>query len=140
MQTHVLVKHLSCGKVHVYAFHGWAVGSAQSALRRQRLLLRIYQRRFGIETSYRQMNSLKAPTTSKQLEYRLLLVGIALLLRQVWVAVTAQLARIQGRSLDNEIKRLPLARLAEWIAHELELLYKQLFWIDLGPGSFQEVI
>jgi Transposase DDE domain len=52
-------------------------------------LKRRYGRRFGIETSYRQMNQAKGWTCSTDERYRLLLLGVALLLRQVWVALRA---------------------------------------------------
>ena len=45
-----------------------------------------YQRRFGIETSYRQLGECLARTTSRDARYRLLLVGVALLIRSWWVA------------------------------------------------------
>jgi hypothetical protein len=49
-----------------------------------------YWRRFGIESSYRQLGECLAATTSRSLVYRLLLVGVSLLVRSVWVeAATA---------------------------------------------------
>src|ERR1039457_752131 len=44
----------------------------------------LYRRRFGIETSYRQKNQAQAFTTSSDPVYRLLLEGVAYILRQVW--------------------------------------------------------
>lgn len=44
-----------------------------------------YRRRFGIETSYRQMNQCRIRTTSKRFEVRFLYVAVALLLRNLWV-------------------------------------------------------
>jgi hypothetical protein len=49
------------------------------------LVRKRYRLRFGIETSYRQLGSCLALTTSKDARVRLLLVGVALLLRQWWV-------------------------------------------------------
>jgi hypothetical protein len=43
-----------------------------------------YRRRFGIETSYRQLNQSRSRTTSRDPLYRLLLVGLSLFLRNVW--------------------------------------------------------
>jgi hypothetical protein len=82
--------------VQVYAFGGW--GPAEEALVRQRARLarQAYRRRFGIETSYRQQNQGKGLTTKKDVVYRLLLVGLALLLRQVWVFLTRQVAQTLG--------------------------------------------
>ena len=43
-----------------------------------------YRKRFGIETSYRQMNQCRIRTYTRNPTLRLLFVGIALLLRNVW--------------------------------------------------------
>ncbi len=43
-----------------------------------------YRKRFGIETSYRQLNQSRARTSSRDPLYRFLLVGLALFLRNVW--------------------------------------------------------
>ena len=43
-----------------------------------------YNRRFGIETSYRQLGECLAVTTSRDVVYRLLLVGVSLLIRAWW--------------------------------------------------------
>lgn len=43
-----------------------------------------YRRRFGIETSYRQLNPSRSRTSSRDPLYRFLLVGLALLLRNLW--------------------------------------------------------
>lgn len=45
----------------------------------------VYRSRFGIETSYRQLGEALAKTTTKNPSWRLLLVGIALMLRNLWV-------------------------------------------------------
>jgi hypothetical protein len=44
-----------------------------------------YRRRFGIETSYRQMNQGRIRTTTKKFHVRFLYVAIGLLLRNLWV-------------------------------------------------------
>lgn len=44
-----------------------------------------YHRRFGIESSYRMMNQVRAKTTSRKQEFRLLLVAIAFLLQNIWI-------------------------------------------------------
>lgn len=51
-----------------------------------------YQRRFGIESTYRQLGQALAQTTTRMPQWRFLLVTIALLLRNVWV-LCRQLAR-----------------------------------------------
>jgi IS4 transposase len=47
----------------------------------------LYRQRFGIETSYRQMNQVRARTTSRNPTLRLLLVGLAFILVNLYVAL-----------------------------------------------------
>jgi hypothetical protein len=46
----------------------------------------MYRQRFGIETSYRQMNQVRARTTSRNPVIRLLLVGLAFILFNLYIA------------------------------------------------------
>jgi hypothetical protein len=109
----------------VYCFGGWDAEQARSEVRRASLAKRWYRKRFGIETSYRQMNEAKAMTTKKDVRYRLLLIGLALLLRQVWVWLTAQVAR-DGRLRPTQgVQGLRLARMGEWLADLLKGKYKE---------------
>jgi len=52
-----------------------------------------YRKRFGIETSYRQMNEARIRTCTRDPRLRLLIVGIALVLRNVWVWLHFTLAK-----------------------------------------------
>src|SRR5262249_23258629 len=52
----------------------------------------------------------KAKTTKKDVRYRRLLVGLALLLRQAWVWLTAQVARQMKRKPSQWVALLPLER------------------------------
>ena len=115
----------------VYAFGGWGEAEARSQAQRARLAKRWYRKRFGIETSYRQMNECKAQTTKKDVVYRLLLVGLALLLRQVWVWLTAQVARTRGLRPRAWVGDLRLARMSEWLADRLKADYKEETEIQL---------
>jgi hypothetical protein len=109
----------------VYAFGGWDAEQARSEVRRASLAKRWYRKRFGIETSYRQMNEAKAMTTKKDVKYRLLLIGLGLLLRQVWVWLTGQMAR-DGRLRPTQwVQGLGLARLIDWLADLLKGKYKE---------------
>lgn len=47
----------------------------------------LYRRRFGIESSYRQMNEVRARTTSTSPALRLLLVGLALIILNVYISL-----------------------------------------------------
>ena len=61
----------------VYAYWGIA--------RRVDWVKETYRKRFGIETSYRQMNQCRIRTTTKKFNVRFLYVAIGLLLRNLWV-------------------------------------------------------
>jgi putative transposase len=67
------------GREHlVYACWGWQPPRAPRAVSE------LYRQRFGIETSYRQMNQCRARTCTRNPAVRLFLVTIALVLRNVW--------------------------------------------------------
>jgi len=103
-----------------------------------------YRRRFGIEASYRQLSGCLARTSSRCERYRLLLVGVALLLCNLWsqlhsevfstgalcetrlqqarmrllqmcVALAAVVAALFGGYLDEWQTQRPLP---PWLAHE----------------------
>jgi hypothetical protein len=121
------------GRVQLLAFGGWGQEEAGQALRRRaRQAGRKYAARFGIETSYRQMNEGKARTSKKDACYRLLVVGMALLLRQAWVWLSGQVARARGLGRWEWVSELPLAEVLEWLAWELEGTYKKVRAIHLG--------
>lgn len=130
------------GKVLVYAFGGWGAGAARSAAeraRRARRARRKYRARYGIETSYRQLNEGKGRTTAKEVRYRLLLVGLALLLRQAWVWLTGRVARRTGRGPADWVGELPLARLLGELADAVRGEYEERPAIEPGqPLPFPE--
>lgn len=133
----VVVRRSGEPSVGVYAFGGWGCGRALS---RARLAKRAYRRRFGIETSYRQLNEFKGRTTKKDVVYRLLLIGVALLLRQVWVYLTWQLARAWRRRPTEWLAALPLVQLRDWLGDEVRKRYKEERSIDLRPPHKEKVI
>lgn len=68
------------GREHlVYAYWGWQPSTSPHAVSQ------LYRERFGIETSYRQMNQCRTRTCTRNPAVRLLLVAVALVLRNVWV-------------------------------------------------------
>jgi len=76
-----------------------------------------YRKRFGIETSYRQMNEARIRTCTRDPGQRLLFVGIALVLRNVWVWLHFKLAK--GKWNDEPQLFLKLLRFQEmllWIS------------------------
>lgn len=62
-----------------YAFAGLPAGT------QPRQVFELYRQRFGIETSYRQMNAVRARTSSHSPILRLLLIGLALILLNLYV-------------------------------------------------------
>lgn len=80
-----------------------------------------YRRRFGIETSYRQMNQVRARTTSRQPALRLLLVGLAFILVNLYVQLRFQLGVVApcvSKQLVTQF--LTLRRLALVISRAIE--------------------
>jgi IS4 transposase len=88
------------GKPLVFAF--WGFKPASPAWVRQ-----TYRSRYGIETSYRQMNQARPRTCTRDPRLRLLLVALALILRNLWVWVHRQvLSRMRGRSRELRLNLL----------------------------------
>ncbi len=88
---------------------------------------RSYRLRFGIETSYRQLNEARIKTTLRSPALRLLFVGIALVLRNVWVWVhwhRLATPRRGGRKLN--LHKLRFKTLLMWLTH----LAEQTFGIN----------
>jgi Transposase DDE domain len=108
----------------VYAFGGVSPAQAVGRYARARFYRERQRRRFGIETSYRQLNQGKALTTSTDARRRLLWRGVALLLRQAWVWCQYRLAR-RGTNWRywQPDERLRLAVLLEWLAGALKECY-----------------
>jgi hypothetical protein len=90
------------GKRLVYACHGMNTWSPAAVARE-------YRKRFGIEASYRQLGQCLAPTSSRDERWRLLLVGVALLLCNLWSYLHDQVfsaGPLGGRRLQHSLLRL----------------------------------
>jgi hypothetical protein len=121
-------------KVLVYACWGvpqhrgvdWVHGAHQQrfgkeAARQAEWVKQTYRKRFGIESSYRQMNQGRGWTTSRCPKRRLLLVGLALLLRNVWALLhLVALARRRRGGPQLRPALLTLPALLEWLADALK--------------------
>lgn len=84
-----------------------------------------YRKRFGIETSYRQMNEARIKTSTRDPRLRLLFVAIALVLRNVWVWLHFQLAK--GKWSAEPQLFLELLRFSEfllWITQVVQRLLR----------------
>jgi Transposase DDE domain len=83
-----------------------------------------YRSRFGIESSYRQLNQGRGRTSTRRPELRLLYVGIALVLRNEWVWLHFEVLSTPhrgGRLVRQE--RLRLRTLLTWIREVIEAVY-----------------
>jgi hypothetical protein len=117
-------------KTMVFAFQGWSGDHARNVHQRARYFRRLYRRRFGIETSYRQKNQAKAVTTSRDPVYRLLLEGLGYLFRQVWIRLEEELARRSRSSPNAWISALPMQRMLDWLVRELTRLHPETLAIN----------
>jgi len=98
----------------VYAYWGYRPASPDAVYTTYRL-------RFGIETSYRQMHGGRIRTTTRRPDVRLLYVGIALVLRNLWVWLHYMVLAIRrrgGRMILME--RLRWKTLLLWLLHVAE--------------------
>ena len=106
-------------KVCVFAFGGWSHTQARRARDRAGQQRRLYRRRFGIETSYRQKNQAQAATTSADPVYRLLLEGVAHLLRQLWVVFGEEQSQASKGSPGDRPQPLRVSTLLDWLVDSL---------------------
>lgn len=114
----------------VFAFWGIRHGSP-------RWFRETYRERFGVETGYRQMQQGRARTWSRNPQMRLLMVGIALLLRNAWVwfHLVRLAQRLRGGHLRLHLESLRLpAVLDDLLIHAIALLgYAEI--VNLQPLS-----
>jgi len=83
-----------------------------------------YRHRFGIESSYRLMNQARARTSSSDAAFRLLLVGIAFTLVNLWVYLNwfaVIVSRRRGTHFDTA--SFPLALFCDFISDEVKRKY-----------------
>jgi putative transposase len=104
----------------VYAYWGFHPGSIA-------WIRQTYRRRFGIETSYRQMERARIRTTTRDFLRRLLFAGIALLLRNAWVWL--HLMRLATRHGNVVTLHLELLRFTDLLL-KLQTFAEQLLGTD----------
>jgi putative transposase len=98
----------------VYAFWGFDPSSTK-------WLRETYRKRFAIETSYRQLHQGRARTCTRNPDVRLLLVGVALVLRNVWVWLHyAVLSTPRKGNCRYNLERLTLRTMLLWLQHQAE--------------------
>ena len=80
-----------------------------------------YRQRFAIETTYRQLHQARIRTSTRDPVRRLLYVGIALILRNVWVWLhRTVLARPRRGGRETRLDLLRFRRMLLWLAHVVE--------------------
>jgi hypothetical protein len=86
-----------------------------------------YRGRFGIESSYRQVHQARIRTSSRNPVLRLLFVGVALILRNIWVWLHAEvIAEPQRGALHLCPESMRFARLLLWLLMEVATHYRLL--------------
>jgi putative transposase len=83
-----------------------------------------YRQRFGIESSYRQRNQARIRTSSRSPLLRLLFVGLALVLRNVWVWLHGEVLAHKRRGRRRvDLDQLPLPALLHWLQKVVEAIF-----------------
>lgn len=102
-------------RTQLYAYWGLQPGAT-------RWVYETYRKRFGIETSYRQLNECRIRTSTRKPLFRLLYVGFALILRNVWVWCHLNwLAERRGRGIYLRSELLRLGEMTLWLQHLTEV-------------------
>jgi hypothetical protein len=100
-----------------------------------------YRKRFGIETSYRQMNEARIKTCTRDPRLRLLFVGVALVLRNVWVWIHFRFAK--GKFGPEPQLFLELLRFKEmllWITQVVQRLLGAEKTLGLDRQTYERLM
>jgi len=97
-----------------------------------------YRGRFGIESSYRQVHQARIRTSSRNPALRLLFMGVALVLRNVWVWLHAEvLAQPQCGARQLQPHLLRFAHLLLWLLMEVARHYRLLRHIPVYHDLYE---
>jgi Transposase DDE domain len=121
----VVVKKYSKGrfKRKGVRWFAYAVGRLPKSIEPHQVF-EMYRQRFGIEASYRQMNQVRTRTASRNPVIRLLLVGLAFLIFNLYIANRQQLAIcLKNPVVPVSEHWLTLRRLVRMIAQAVEKLF-----------------
>ena len=98
-------------------FAAWRVKGSPTKIRE------LYRKRFGIETSFRQLRQARIYTCTRQPRLRFFFIAVALILRNLWVWIHhALLAEGDRGNRTLHLERLRFKRLLDWIVHEVAAL------------------
>ena len=93
-----------------------------------------YRRRFGIETGYRLMEQVRARTTSPNPALRFLLMGVALLIVNMWIRLHWLFLRRPGRGMRRVARwRFRLDRMTRFLIHAIERFYGVVTTVEPVP-------
>jgi len=110
-------------------FGAWKISGTPTEIRNR------YRKRFGIESSYRQLRQAKIYTCTRNPHLRLVFIAVALLLRNLWVWIhETLLAEGRGESLTLHQEKLRFKRLLDWISQAVVALLHDgaLFYVKLN--------
>ena len=94
-----------------HLFGAWRVHGSPTEIRER------YRKRFGIESSYRQLRQARIYTCTRNPRLRLVFIAVALILRNLWVWIHANiLAEGRGPAMILRLERLRFKRMLDWIA------------------------
>ena len=103
----------------VYAVVGQKVHSSRYR-RSVDSVVALYKRRFGIESSYRQMNQARLRTSSRSPSLRFLAAGIAFLLRNLWALCSWTTLAHPGVGPRGGHSKFRLQTLLRWITQVVD--------------------
>ena len=110
----------------LYVCLGWR-GSLVRVRRR-------YRRRFGIETSYRLMEQVRGRTSTPNPALRFLLMGVALLIVNMWIRLHWLFLHLPGRGPRRVARwRFRLDRMTRFLTRAIERFYGVVTVIDPAP-------
>jgi hypothetical protein len=131
----VVVKRYSKGRYgrHKSKWFAYAVAGVPAGILPAQVF-ELYRQRFGIESSYRQMNQVRARTSTRNPVIRLLLVGLAFVLFNLYITLRQNLSSALKQPLPLP-KRfwLSLRRLALLLSRAIEHLWGTTEVIQLQP-------
>jgi hypothetical protein len=92
-------------------FAAWRVHGIPTEIRER------YRKRFGIESSFRQLRQARITTCTRNPHMRLVFIAVALLVRNLWVWIHATiLAQGHGATMTLRLELLRFKQLLDWIA------------------------
>lgn len=98
-------------------FAAWHVRGSPTQIRER------YRKRFGIESSFRQLRQARIYTCTRDPHQRLMFVVVGLMLRNMWIWIHAtHLAEGHGLKLTLRQERLRFKRMLDWIAQTVVVL------------------